>query len=73
MRKKININKFLEEEYRDMTFNELSGAPFNAIKGVSEDTAKRIRAAFKPLELSKFVNLAEAIVTLAEGEVPEKK
>ena len=51
-----------------MTFNELCAAPFNAIKGVSEKDAERIKAAFKPRALSKFVNIAEAIVTLAEGE-----
>jgi len=64
----MNINKFLDKEYQNMTFNELCAAPFNAIKGVSEKDAERIKAAFKPRALSKFVNIAEAIVTLAEGE-----
>jgi len=67
----MNINKFLNEEYRDMSFRELSGAPFNAVKGVSESTARRIRETFKPKTLSKYVDLAEAIVMLAEGEVSE--
>jgi len=68
----MNVNKFLQEEYQDMSFKELTNAPFNAINGVSEDIASRIEAAFKPRTLSKFVNIAEAIITLAEGEETEK-
>jgi len=64
----MNINKFLNKEYQNMSFKELSQSPFSLIKGVSESDAERIRAAFKPKTLSKFVNIAEAIVTLAEGE-----
>ena len=64
----MNINKFLNKEYHNMTFKELSHSPFNLIKGVSENDAERIKAAFRPKTLSKFVNIAEAIVTLAEGE-----
>ncbi|MCL2185889.1 MAG: hypothetical protein FWB86_08585 [Treponema sp.] len=67
----MNINKLLQEEYHDMSFKELSSAPFNAINGIDEDIAERIRASFKPHSLSKFVNIADAIVTLAEGEVSE--
>ena len=65
---KMNINKFLDKEYHGMTFNELKHAPFSAIKGVSESDDDRMRAAFKRNELSKFVEIADAIVTLAEGE-----
>jgi len=67
----MNVNKFLNEDYKDLTFKDLSNSPFDAIKGISEDTAKRLREAFTSKSLSKFVNIAQAIVTLAEGEEEE--
>ena len=67
----MNINKFLIKEYQKMSFKELNDVPFNAIKGVSESDAERIRETFKPKTLSRYVNIAQAIVTLAEGEAEE--
>jgi len=68
----MNVNKFLNEDYKDMTLKDLSDSPFEAIKGIDEKTAKLIREAFTPKSLSRYVNIAQAIVTLAEGEVDEK-
>ena len=67
----MNVNKFLNKEYQNMSFKELYDVPFDAIKGISESDAKRIREAFKPKALSRYVNIAQAIVTLAEGEVED--
>ena len=67
----MNVNKFLNNNYKDMTFKDLSDSPFEAIKGINENTANRIREAFTPKSLSRYVNIAQAIVTLAEGEADE--
>ena len=67
----MNVNKFLNEDFKDMSFKDLSDSPFEAIKGINEDVAKRVRESFTPKSLSKYVNIAQAIVTLAEGEEEE--
>jgi len=64
----MNINKFLDKEYENMSFEQLKSIPFEALQGVSENDAILFRKAFNKRELSKFVNIAQAIVTLAEAE-----
>ncbi|MCL2180644.1 MAG: hypothetical protein FWB83_05905 [Treponema sp.] len=64
----MNINKFLDKKYEEMSFNELKFAPFDALAGVSGNDAKLMREAFRRKELSKYAARAQAIVTLAEGE-----
>jgi len=64
----MNINKFLDKEYEKMSFEELIKAPFDALSGVSENDARLVNEAFSKRELSKFVKIAQAIVTLAEAE-----
>jgi len=64
----MNVNKFLNKDYKDMTFKDLSECPFEAIKGINENVANRVRKSFTPKSLSRYVNIAQAIVTLAEGE-----
>ena len=54
-----------------MTFKDLADCPFEAIKGINENIANRVREAFTPKSLSGYVNIAQAIVTLAEGEEEE--
>ncbi|MDR0464955.1 MAG: hypothetical protein LBG94_07575 [Treponema sp.] len=64
----MNINKFLDKKHEKMSFKELREAPFNALSGVSENDARLVNEAFGKKELSKFVKIAQAIVTLAEAE-----
>lgn len=51
-----------------MSLNELKKAPFEALAGVSEHDAELIREAFNRKVLSRYVNIASAIVTLAAAE-----
>jgi len=67
----MNINKIVDKKYEKMSFNELADSPFNAIQGVTESEAELISQAFHINELSKYVNWARAIVTLAEAEEAE--
>ena len=64
----MNINKFLDKEYEKMSFEQLKEAPFEALQGVSENDAVLLKKAFNKRALSKFVNIAGAIVTLSEAE-----
>ncbi|MCL2244937.1 MAG: hypothetical protein FWC03_10805 [Treponema sp.] len=64
----MNINKFLDKKYEKMSFKELKKAPFDALAGVSENDAALMKEAFKKNELSRFVEIANAIVTLAAAE-----
>ena len=64
----MNINKFLDKEYEKMSFVQLKNVPFEALQGVSENDAILLKKAFNKRRLSKYVNIAQAIVTLAEAE-----
>ena len=64
----MNINKFVNKEYEKMSFEQLKDAPFEALQGVSENDARLLKKAFNKRALSKFVKIAQAIVTLAEAE-----
>jgi len=70
----MNIDKFLVKKYEQKTFKEIVNAPVDAIAGVSEGDAKLLREAFNvktvgDLANLKYVKWAQAIYTLAEGEI----
>jgi len=67
----MNINKIVDKKYEKMSFNEIADSPFSAIQGVTESESELISQAFHIKELSKYVNWARAIVTLAEAEEAE--
>ena len=69
----MNINKIVDKKYEKMSFNEIADSPFSAIQGVTESESELISQAFHIKELSKYVNWARAIVTLAEAEEAEEK
>jgi len=70
----MNIDKFVDKKYEKMTLKEIANSPVDAIQGVSEGDAKLLKEAFNVKTVSDFANLkyvkwAQAICTLAEGEV----
>ena len=70
----MNLNKFLIKKYEQKTLKEIVNAPVEAIAGVSEGDAKLLKEAFNVKTVSDFANLkyvkwAQAICTLADGEV----
>ena len=64
----MNINKFVDKKYENYSFGQLKNAPIEALQGISKEDAKLILEAFKKNALSKYVNIADAIVTLAGAE-----
>jgi len=64
----MNINKFVDKAYEKWSFDQLKDAPFDALQGVSEGDSLLIKKAFRKKQLSKFANIASAIVLLAEAE-----
>ena len=64
----MNINKFVDKAYEKFSFEQLKTAPYDALQGISENDAVLLYKAFRKKELSKFVNIAGAIVTLADAE-----
>jgi hypothetical protein len=70
---KMNIDKFVDKKYEQMTFKEIANAPVEAIQGISEGDAKLLKEAFNVKTVSdlaklKYVKWAQAICTLADGE-----
>ena len=51
-----------------MSFKQLKNIPVEGLQGVSEKDTKLIVKAFNKKDLSKYIQWAQAIVTLAEGE-----
>ena len=64
----MNINKFIDKAYEGWSFEQLKSAPVDALQGLSENDAVLVKKAFNKKELSKFANIASAIVLLAEAE-----
>ena len=69
----MNINKFVDKAYEQMTLKELVNQPVQAIQGVSENDAKLLREAFNvktvaDLARNKFFRWAQAICALADGQ-----
>jgi len=70
----MNIDKFVVKKYENLTLREVAASPVDAIAGISEGDAKLLREAFKvktvaDLAKLKYVKWAQAICTLAEGEL----
>jgi len=70
----MNIDKFVVKKYEKMTLKEIAASPVDAIAGISEGDAKLLKDAFKVKTVSdlaklKYVKWAQAICTLAEGEL----
>ena len=67
----MNINKVLDKAYEKKSFKELADAPVDALQGVSEGDAQKLKEAFnvktiKDLATLKYVRWAQAITTLSE-------
>ena len=70
----MNIDKFLDKKYEKLSLKEIAVAPVDAIAGISEGDAKLLKQAFNVKTVSdlaklKYVKWAQAICTLADGEV----
>ena len=70
----MNIDKFVVKKYEKLSLKEIAVAPVDAIAGISEGDAKLLRQAFNVKTVSdlaklKYVKWAQAICTLAAGEV----
>jgi len=70
----MNIDKFVVKKYEKLTLKEIAASPVDAIAGVSEGDAKLLKEAFNVRTVEdfaklKYVRWAQAICTLAEGEV----
>ena len=69
----MNIVKFVDKKYEKMSLKELTGAPVDALQGVSAGDAKLLKEAFNVKTIAdlaklKYVKWAKAICLLAEGE-----
>jgi len=69
----MNIRKFVDKKYEKMTLKELTGAPVDALQGLSEEDAKLLKEAFNVKTIAdlaklKYVKWAKAICLLADGE-----
>ena len=67
----MQIDKALDKAYEQMSFKELADAPVDALQGVSEGDAVKLKEAFnvktiRDLATLKYVRWAQAITTLAE-------
>jgi hypothetical protein len=70
----MNIDKFVVKKYENLTLKEVAASPVDAIAGISEGDAKLLKEAFNvktvaDLAKLKYVKWAQAICTLAEGEL----
>ncbi len=70
----MNIDTALETEYKGKTLREIADSPVTALHGVSSKAASALKAAFsvetvRDLANLNCVNLARAIVALAEVEI----
>ena len=70
----MNIDKFVVKKYENLTLKEVAASPVDAIAGISEGDAKLLKEAFNvktvaDLAKLKYVKWAQAICTLADGEL----
>jgi len=70
----MNINKFLIKKYEQKPLRDVVNAPVDAIAGISEGDARLLKEAFNvktvfDLANLKYVKWAQAICTLADGEL----
>lgn len=69
----MNINHAVVKAFEDKTLKEIADSPVWALQGLSESDAEHLREAFhiktvRDLANLRFVNWAQAIVTLADRE-----
>lgn len=69
----MNINKAVDKAYEGKTLKEIARAPVDALQGVSQGDAVKLKEAFgvdtvRELANLKYVRLAQAIVALADAE-----
>lgn len=74
----MNIDNALQSDFRGKNLNELANAPVTALHCISEKTASALKSAFavhtvRDLANLDCVNLARAIVALAETEITPAK
>ncbi len=75
----MNIDNALQSDFRGKSLSELANAPVTALHCISDKTAHALKSAFgvntvHDLANLDCVNLARAIVALAETEItPEKE
>jgi len=65
-----DINQFVDKNYEEMDFKELAQCPVEAIQGLSQNDAEKLKEAFnvqtiQELAENKFVRIAQAITTLS--------
>jgi hypothetical protein len=73
----LNMNKCVDKAYEDKSFKELADAPLNALQGVTTRDAELLKEAFNITTIREFANLkyvklATAIATLADGVETEQ-
>ena len=71
----MNINKYINKKYENLTLKELAAAPVDAIAGISAGDVKLLRETYNVKTISDLAKLpssiicAKAICALAEGEL----
>ncbi len=65
-----DINQFVDKNYEGMDFKELGQCPVEAIQGLSQNDAEKLKDAFnvqtiQDLAENKFVRIAQAITALS--------
>lgn len=73
----MNINRFVDKAYEQMSFEQLADAPINALQGVNAKDAELLKQAFNITTIRefadlKFVKWATAITALAAEVRTEK-
>ena len=65
-----DVSQFFDKDYEQKEFNELADAPVEAIQGLSEGDAEKLKEAFnvktvRDLDENKLVRIAQAVVALS--------
>jgi len=73
----MNINRYVDKAYEQMSFDELVDAPIDALQGVNAKDAALLKQAFNVTTIREFANLkfvkwATAIAALASEVGTEK-
>lgn len=74
----MNIHNVVDKAYESKSFREIADAPVDVLQGISAKDAELLKAAFnvrtvRDLGTLKYVDLAKAIVALADEEIePEE-
>jgi hypothetical protein len=65
-----DVSQFFDKDYEQKEFNDLADAPVEAIQGLSEGDAEKLKEAFniktvRDLAENKFVRVVQAVVTIS--------